>query len=64
MKELKTEFDLLEDYSIVFILETFDEMFIERIDELISWLFNPMSLLDKENKFIFCDIDLENKTLL
>lgn len=63
LKELKTEFDLLEDYSIVFILETFDEMFIERIDELISWLFNPMSLLDKENKFIFCDIDLENKTL-
>lgn len=63
LKDLKSKNELLQDSNMVFILENFDKKFKDRIYELLDWLFDCNSLLDKENKLVFCDFDLENKTL-
>lgn len=59
LKELYSKYEEFENCSLVFILEQLETDFKERIDELLSWLFNQNSLFDKKNKFIFCDIDVE-----
>jgi hypothetical protein len=61
LRDIKTKYDLLEDYNIVFILESFHEEFIERIYELVDWLLDVKSLYDIKNKFMFCDIDVDKK---
>jgi hypothetical protein len=59
LKELSSRYEEFENCSLVFILEQLETDFKERIDELLSWLFNKDCLFDKKNKFIFCDIDVE-----
>lgn len=56
---MSSKYEEFENCSLVFILEQLETDFKERIDELLSWLFNQNSLFDKKNKFIFCDIDVE-----
>lgn len=59
LKNLKTEYEEFENSSIVFVLEQIQSSFNERLEELLNWIFEPKSLYDRENKFLFCDIDVD-----